>query len=242
MKLYVDGKQLDVTTPEETVGSMLKAEGITLGSDDKINIDKEAKLSKDMEIVITRVEVKTNTESIPLSFKEVVKENSSLANTKREVVQNGRDGEKQVTTKIVYEDGTEVSREVVSEKVTISPVDKIIVQGTYPLMPVSSSGEAVAYSRVFKARATAYWAVRGVGKTNTASGKKAVRDPNGYSTIAVDPSVIPYNTKLFVEGYGFAIAADTGTAIIGNTIDVFFNTYGEACKWGVKYVNVYVLK
>lgn len=242
IKVSVDGKHLDITTPEETVGSMLNEEGITLDSDDEISVDRWTKLSEGMEIVITRVDIKTVTESLPINFNEVVKKDSRLANTKRKVTQEGRDGEKQVTTKIVYEDGREVSREVVDEKVTVSPIDRIIVQGTYPLMPVSRGGDPVAYSKVFEVRATAYWAIRGVGKTYTASGRKAVRDPEGYSTIAVDPNVIPYSTKLFVEGYGFAIAADTGTAIIGNRIDVFFNTYNEACKWGAKYVNVYVLK
>jgi len=242
VKISIDGKQLSIPSPEENVDSLLRAEGIILNSEDKINIDKGTKLSEGLEIIIIRVETKTITESIPLSFKEVVKEDSSLPNTKREVIQEGKSGEKQVTTEIVYEDGKEVSRKVVNEKVAVSPIDRIIVKGTYPLMPVSSSGDALAYSRVFKAKATAYWAVRGVGKTYTASGRKAVWDPNGYSTIAVDPSIIPYGTKLFVERYGFAIAADTGTAIIGNTIDVYFNTYNEACKWGVKYVNVYVLK
>lgn len=242
VKLSVDGKQLDIATPEENVDSMLKAEGITLDGDDKISVDKETKVCEGMKIVITRVETKTLTESIPVDFNKVIKEDSSQANTKREVIQEGKNGEKQVTAKIVYEDGREVSREVVREEILTNPIDEIIVQGTYPLMPVSSSGEAVAYSKVIEARATAYWAVRGVGRTYTASGRLAVRDPKGFSTIAVDPSVIPYNTKLFVEGYGFAIAADTGTAIIGNTIDVYFNTYNEACRWGVKYVNVYVLK
>lgn len=242
VKISVDAKQLNILSPEENAESLLRAEGITLNSQDKLNIEKDTKLFEGMEIVITRVETKTITESMPLSFKEMVKEDSSLPNTKREVIQEGKNGEKQVTTEVVYEDGKEVSREVVSEKVTVSAIDRIIVKGTYPLMPVSSSGDALAYSRVFKAKATAYWAVRGVGKTYTASGRKAIWDPNGYSTIAVDPSIIPYGTKLFVERYGFAIAADTGTAIIGDTIDVFFNTYNEACKWGVKYVNVYILK
>ncbi len=109
-------------------------------------------------------------------------------------------------------------------------------------MPVSRGGSIMSYSRVFEARATAYWAINGVGKTYTASGRKAVWNPDGYSTIAVDPKVIPYGTKLFVQGYGFAIAADTGTAIKGNKIDVYFNTYRQACDWGAKYVKVYILK
>lgn len=242
VKVSVDGKKLDIQSSEDDIGSMLNGEGIILKEQDKITPDKSAKLSEGMEIDITRVETKALTETIPISFNEVVKEDSSLLNTKKKILQEGKTGEKQILTSVVYEDGIEVSRKVVSETITKKPVDRIILQGTYPYMPVSRSGEAMPYTKVFKAKATAYWAVRGVGKTYTASGRLAVRDSKGYSTIAVDPNVIPYGTKLFVEGYGFAIAADTGTAIIGDTIDVFFNSYNEACKWGLKYVNVYILK
>ena len=68
-----------------------------------------------------------------------------------------------------------------------------------------------------------------------------LRDPNGYSTIAVDPSVIPLGTKVYVEGYGYAIAADTGGAIKGNRVDLFFNTEAEASNWGVRNLDVYIL-
>jgi 3D (Asp-Asp-Asp) domain-containing protein len=49
-------------------------------------------------------------------------------------------------------------------------------------------------------------------------------------------------TKVYVEGYGFAIAEDTGGAIKGNIIDVYLNSLGESRQWGVKYLNVYILK
>lgn len=59
--------------------------------------------------------------------------------------------------------------------------------------------------------------------------------------IAVDPSVIKLGTKVFVEGYGYAIAGDTGSAIKGNKIDVFFPTKEEAYKWGRKNVKIKIL-
>jgi 3D (Asp-Asp-Asp) domain-containing protein len=80
------------------------------------------------------------------------------------------------------------------------------------------------------------------GFGRTATGTQARRNPNGFSSIAVDPRVIPYGTKLYVEGYGYAIAEDTGGAIKGNIIDVYFNSAGECSNWGVRYVNVYILK
>jgi 3D (Asp-Asp-Asp) domain-containing protein len=70
----------------------------------------------------------------------------------------------------------------------------------------------------------------------TANGTKA-----GYGVVAVDPSVIPLGTRLFIEGYGYAVAADTGGAIDAYDIDLCFLTVDECFKWGRKDVTVYVL-
>lgn len=242
VKIAVDGKNISVQSAEDNVDLLLKEECVTLKDNDKVIPDITSALSEGMEIAVIRVETKTFTESFPLAYKEVVKKDNTLPNTTKKVAQEGKKGEKQITTSVVYENGIEVARKVIKEVVAKKPVDKITILGTLPVVPVSRGVSSMAYGKSFKARATAYWAVNGVGKTYTASGRKAVRNPEGYSTIAVDPKVIPYGTRLFVEGYGLAIAADTGTAIKGNKIDVYFNTYDEACRWGVKHVNVYVLK
>lgn len=242
IKVAVDGKTLDILTPDDDISTVLTTQGITLNSEDRVEPAKYTKLSEGLNVSVVRVENKTLSVSTPLDFNTVVKTDSGMANTKKKVTQEGTAGEKETKYNVVYENGVEISRTLLSEAVVKNPVNKVVVQGTYPLMPVSRGGDPMPYSRVFTARATAYWAVRGVGKTYTASGRLAVRNPDGYSTIAVDPSIIPYGTKLFVEGYGFAIAADAGTGIKGDTIDVYFNTYGEACNWAVKYPKVYILK
>lgn len=59
--------------------------------------------------------------------------------------------------------------------------------------------------------------------------------------IAVDPSVIPLGTKVYVEGYGFARAEDTGGNIKGNTIDVYKSSESACLNWGVRYVTIYIL-
>lgn len=242
IQVAVDGKTLELKSAETNIASLLKAEGITLNSEDKVKPGKETLLTEGLKIEVIRVETKILTENLPIPYKEVVKSNKKLPNTSRKVIQEGKNGEKQVATSIIYENGKEVSRTIANETILKPPTDKIIEQGTKLVMPVTASGSIMNYSKVFTAKATAYWAVNGVSRTYTASGRKAVRDTGGYSTIAVDPKVISYGTKLFVEGYGFAIAADTGSAIKGNIIDVYFNTYKEACSWGVRYVKVYILK
>ncbi|MDP4091625.1 MAG: 3D domain-containing protein [Bacillota bacterium] len=241
VKLAVDGKVLDILSPEEDIKSVLSVEGIALNGDDRVDPIRDTRLSEGLNISVVRVEKKVVSVSTPIEFNTVVKTDSSLANTKKKIAQEGQNGETETKYNVTYENGIEVLRTLDSEAVVKNPVNKIVVQGTYPLMPVSRGGDLLPYSRVFTANATAYWAVRGIGKTYTASGRLAVRNPDGYSTIAVDPTIIPYGTKLFVEGYGFAIAADTGTGIKGDRIDVYFNTRPEACDWAVKYVKVYIL-
>lgn len=95
---------------------------------------------------------------------------------------------------------------------------------------------STSYSQVLSLQATAY-----SGDTFTASGTPTKRDINGYSTIAVDPRVIPLGSRVYVEGYGYAIAEDTGGAIKGNIIDVFFYSESEAQSWGRRSVKVYIL-
>jgi 3D (Asp-Asp-Asp) domain-containing protein len=85
----------------------------------------------------------------------------------------------------------------------------------------------------FTMRATAYSAKGGITKSGT-------RFREGI--IAVDPRVIPLGTKVYVEGYGEAIAEDTGGKIKGHRIDVAFNTHRKAINWGVKHVTVRILE
>jgi 3D (Asp-Asp-Asp) domain-containing protein len=74
-----------------------------------------------------------------------------------------------------------------------------------------------------------------------ASGWTAIGMRAGRGVVAVDPRIIPLGTRLYVEGYGYAIAGDVGGAIKGYRIDLGHNTYGEARQVGRRRVRVYVL-
>lgn len=82
-------------------------------------------------------------------------------------------------------------------------------------------------------------AYTGGGKTFL--GLTCARNVNGISTISVDPNVIPLRSILYIEGYGYAIAVDTGSAIKGNKVDVYFDTLQECYDWGTRYVKVTIL-
>lgn len=248
VQVEVDGKILTMNSAESDVESMLNAEGVKVNEADKVLPSNDQPLEKGLKVTIIRVETKTIKEAKPLAYSTVTKNDGSLEKGKQKLVQSGKTGEKLVTTKVIYENGKEVSRKVISEAVTKKPVQKVVAMGTKPkVQPVSTKYSAsrgtssVGANRIISVRSTAYSPRKDYGRATTASGMVAVRDANGTSTVAVDPRVIPLGTKLYIEGYGYAIAADTGLAIKGNKVDLFFNTLSEAKSWGARYVNVHII-
>ncbi len=113
--------------------------------------------------------------------------------------------------------------------------------------PLSSRGNEPAEGREIYVKATAYSADPSEnggtynGKVLTKTGFNLTDNPNA-KVIAVDPSVIPIGSTVWVEGYGYAKALDTGGAIKGNRIDVFIANKEEGRKWGVRHVRVKILK
>ncbi|MEI3604494.1 LysM peptidoglycan-binding domain-containing protein [Pseudogracilibacillus sp. SE30717A] len=104
----------------------------------------------------------------------------------------------------------------------------------------SKKGKQDQAAKTFTVTATAYTA-KCEGCTGvTATGINLTDNPN-KKVIAVDPSVIPLGTEVYVEGYGKAIAGDTGGAIKGKKIDVHLPTEAKATNWGVKTVEVTIL-
>jgi 3D (Asp-Asp-Asp) domain-containing protein len=125
---------------------------------------------------------------------------------------------------------------------------KVLAQG-YQFIP-NLETDLSKYSAV-EVVATGYSAGKeSTGKTPdhpeygiTFSGIKVIRDNKALSTIAADPKVFPLGTLLFIPGYGYGVVADTGSAIKGNKIDLFFNSKDEVYKeWGKKQVKVFVVK
>ncbi|MBO9130916.1 hypothetical protein J7Q84_14580 [Bacillus sp. 165] len=112
---------------------------------------------------------------------------------------------------------------------------------------LSSRGNEPAGGREIYVKATAYSAHPSEnggtynGKVLTKTGFNLTDNPNA-KVIAVDPSIIPLGSTVWVEGYGYAKALDTGGAIKGNRIDVFITSKEEGRKWGVRTVRVKILK
>jgi 3D (Asp-Asp-Asp) domain-containing protein len=118
-------------------------------------------------------------------------------------------------------------KEVSHEPVTIASVSE-------------SAPPAVKGTMEMTVTATAYTAYCPGCSGTTAIGIDLRTNPD-QKVIAVDPNVIPLGSRVWVEGYGEAIAGDTGGAIKGNKIDVFIPSYDDAIQWGVKKVKIKVL-
>ncbi len=183
----------------------------------------------------------TTTEVAP--FNVVYQDTTDLAEGVEQVVTEGVNGEKLSTVKVVYYGGEEYLRKVVSEEITVAPVDKVVKRGV--AKTVSTPQGPLKYSKSYTMSASAYTAgPESTGKNpgDAGYGRTATGAIAQKGVVAVDPSVIPLGTKLYIPGYGIATAADTGGSIKGNKIDLCFNTLNEALNFGRRNVEVYVLQ
>ncbi|MGI6519199.1 MAG: 3D domain-containing protein [Bacillota bacterium] len=158
------------------------------------------------------------------------------------VVREGSDGEMIQAVMVKRGDNGVISETVLSERVWVRPQPKVIATGSRePLRVLLTSRGNYTYRTVMTMTATAYEpSPRSCGKY--ADGYTAIGMKAAPGVVAVDPRVIPLRTRLYVEGYGPALAADVGAAIKGNRIDVFFETVDEALRYGRRQVNVYILE
>lgn len=104
----------------------------------------------------------------------------------------------------------------------------------YPSVHVTATGYTAGQESTGKSKSHPAYGI-------TKSGLKVRRDL--YSTIAADPAVFPIGTVLWIPGYGYGVVADTGSAIKGNRLDLFYNTVDEVYKkWGKKNIDVYIVE
>ena len=181
-----------------------------------------------------------------LPFEVIENHTGSVRYGMSHVQQNGLYGEKISTVSVIYIGGVQYSRNIINREIVLEPVPKIIDVGTAPLGALTdTSAPDFHYVRRIRMNATAYTA--GFSCTGrhpwdpwfgiTASGRRVE-----HGIVAVDRNVIPLGTWLYVEGYGFAIAADVGGAIRGYSIDLFMWELHDALQFGRRNVYVYVLE
>lgn len=224
-KITADGKTRKYRTLANTVSEALKDKNVKVGRNDIVEPGLDELLTKDMKIVIKRVKIKEETKEEKIEFKTVTKDDSSLDEGTTKVVTEGVEGKAKVTYKVTYVDGVESSRSEISRETLTAAVDKVVANGTR----INFDGQS--YSRKLVVKAYAY---------HTGGGWTAMSTPARVGEIAVDPSVIPLGSEVYIEGVGARRAEDTGGDIIGNTIDIYMGSNAECISWGVRYVTIYI--
>ena len=227
VKLKVgDKKSADVKTTRKLVWEVLSDNGIALNAEDRVTPCPDYPVVDGMKIVVTKVEHDVFTETISTPYDVIIEEDDTMYEGEEVVLQEGRKGSVQNTVKCYYKNGRLTSEDVIASVVLADPVDEIVLVGT-------KTENQASYTLYMEA--TAYTPGYDCGSI-TATGLVA-----GYGIAAVDPSIIPLGSRLYIEGYGYAIAADTGGAIWGNRIDLCFDTYNDAMSYGRRNTTVYIL-
>lgn len=237
-----------VKTTGGTVKSLLEEIDIELGEKDKITPDLNEEVEKGTAIEIIRVVVKEEVVEENIPFQAITKKDPNLEKGKEKVITEGKEGKITKTFEVTYENGEEVDRKLVSEEKE-DKVDKVVAIGTKEpkqnLQTLSASGSSnksssPANGKTFTVTASAFTSSCSGCSGYTATGMNLKSNPNA-KVIAVDPRVIPLGSRVWVEGYGEAIAGDTGGHIKGNRIDVHVPSKSAAYQWGVRKVKVKIL-
>jgi uncharacterized protein YabE (DUF348 family) len=240
LSLVVGGKKQDVWSTSTTVADFLSQQGITLNELDRVEPELNQTVTKNAVINVIRVEKVTDVVEEPIKYAIITKNDKNLEKGKQEVVTEGQEGLRSKRYEVILENGKEVSRKLVSEKTMREKQDKVVAMGTKVIVAQVSRGTSEPAGREFYVTSTAYTASCNGCSGYTATGINLRANPN-MKVIAVDPSVIPLGTKVWVEGYGYAIAADTGSAVKGFKIDVFYPNKSDAYRWGRKRVKIKIL-
>jgi uncharacterized protein YabE (DUF348 family) len=240
LTLVDGGKKQQVWSTSTTVADFLSQQGITLKDLDRVEPKLQETVKENAVVNVIRVEKVTDVVEEPINFAVVTKKDNSLEKGTEKVVKEGEQGLLTKKYEVVLENGKEVSRTLISEQKVKDKQDKIVAVGTKEIAEQVSRGSAET-GKEFYVSSTAYTASCNGCSGITSSGINLKSNPNA-KVIAVDPQVIPLGTKVYVEGYGYAVAADTGGSIKGYKIDVFFPSNSQAYRWGNRKVKIKILK
>ena len=251
------GDRITAESYGETVDQLLDRLNIYPGEQDVLSVSGEEMTFDGMEIVIARVirEEQTYTAAIPHTTRRC--SDDTLAAGEEKVLVPGQDGEVRRTAMVTYVNGEEVAREVTDETVIRSAVEEVIAVGTgkcqagegeSPSLTIGDgviilpTGEVLTYTHSDTVEATAYTHTDKGCDMTTATGS-TVR----WGTVAVDPSRIPYGTRMFIianDGsyvYGIATAEDCGGDIKGDRMDLYMPTYQQCREFGRRRCTLYFL-
>jgi 3D (Asp-Asp-Asp) domain-containing protein len=212
VQMTVDGKNKRLAARHMTVGDLLKQEQIALGPDDFVTPVSTTTLTRSMPVKVTRVSRRI-IEEVHETNPAIRWQLNTRTNLRRVLARKGYAKQRHETYRITTYDGQEVSRTLVKAREKRIPF--------FTLTLFNKQDEPIKTYDLLKAKtmktvATAYYVGDPLVPGNvTFLGLKLRR-----GLVAVDPKVIPLRTRLYVPGYGYGYAADTGSRIKGNRIDL----------------------
>jgi Uncharacterized protein conserved in bacteria len=224
-----DGKTENTYIAPRTVAEALKKLGIVLGIMDKVSLPLDHMLAANEQVHVVRVAERIETVQSEVPFQVVVQPGDYPVGLPDKTISRGSNGLQEQTVKLRLEDGKEVDRAILGQRVVVPPTNQVISRGAQT--SISRGGEVINFTRAYVMKATAYCIPGGITATGAAV---------HWGIVAVDPGVISLGKNVYVEGYGEARALDTGGAINGNRIDLYMNSQEAAVAWGVRNVLVYV--
>jgi uncharacterized protein YabE (DUF348 family)/3D (Asp-Asp-Asp) domain-containing protein len=259
-----DVKQAFTYTTEDTVGGVISSLNIALSAEDRITPALNSSLKEGMTVSVVRVRKEVTETKYPISFTVVQQKNADLEAGKQKIVATGKSGLVVFKTQRVYEDGKLVNQTIVEKTIAQPAVQQVVAIGTkkkpevvtlaYKGPPTSAeakivklNGQSVKVKRMLSnVTLTAYSAdfastgkSKGDSEFGVTSSGTVVEEGR---TIAVDPRVIPIGWWVYIEGIGFRRAEDTGSAVKGKKIDVYYDSEKFANNFGLKRgYTVYVI-
>lgn len=206
--------------------------------------DTTRELTEDYTINVKSLKTELFKEIVNTDYEVEEIENSDMYVGEFKIIQEGLPGVQENITEVTFYGKEETSHKQLEPRVIAPATTQIVEIGTKQKEPEKVI-EGMEYTNVYTMNASAYTiGYESTGKNPgdrgyglTATGTKA-----GKGTVAVDPNVIPLGSRVYIPGYGVAIAADTGGAIKGHKIDLCYESLNEALLFGRRTVNVYVLK
>ncbi len=230
-----DGTPVSCITGEISVGELMEKMSISLAEDQILQADASDTVNSDTTIAIDKISYAQDTSVAYTDYDVKYINVQTVPKGKSSVSQKGVKGEVTTTYNVTYINGVETAREAVSEVVTKKPTTEVVYQGIGGTINIG--GKVYNYSYYIDCKSTVYCL-----PGTTASGAPVSND-----VIAVDPSVIPLGTKVYVaDSYvdvGFRTAADTGGAIKGNFIDIWFDpSDSRFYGYGIRTARVYILE
>ena len=247
MGLAIDGQEQQVfVSPGTTAGELLGTLQTDMNTALLFTGDEEQVLNDRtvLGFLTWHSEPQMQVEFIP--YEHIYVSTPSLSLGIEQLRQEGVLGEHRTEYMVVYIGNEEYTREFMDE-ITIEPVPRIIDRGIGGDLGTltDTSCPSFRYLRRVTMNASAYTAgvcCTGKGPDHPLYGVTASGRLVEHGIVAVDPRVIPLGTRLYVEGYGFSLAADVGGAIRGYKIDLFMEDLSDALRFGRRDLYVWVLE